>query len=140
MGSISQTTNNEIIGHHLINLIETRKDIKSLLNLDKNKIDLIIPRGSMKFVEYIENNTSIPVLGHSSGLCHLYIDKNADLRKTLKILIDSKTNYPAACNSTETLLIHRDFANKYIKEILDELKKQSVDIFIGPNAKQMNNV
>lgn len=124
-----------MIGDRIVHLVETRKDIKSLLNLDRTHIDLIIPRGSFKFVQYIENNTSIPVLGHSSGLCHLFIDRDADLAKALKILVDAKCNYPSACNAAETVMVDKVFADKYLMKIVDALKKNGVKIYVGPKLK-----
>ncbi|HLC65935.1 MAG TPA: glutamate-5-semialdehyde dehydrogenase, partial [Candidatus Nanoarchaeia archaeon] len=81
--------------------------------------DLILPRGSNAFVKYIQDNTKIPVLGHSEGICHVYVDKYADEKKALQICLDAKVQYPAACNSMETLLIHKDIA----KSMLPKLKK-----------------
>ena len=88
-------------------------EIDELLSCNKS-VDLLIPRGSNAFVQYIMNNTKIPVMGHADGICHTYIDKDADIDKAIPIIIDAKTQYTAACNSTETLLIHRDVADEII--------------------------
>jgi len=133
--SITDSTRRRLVGHKVVNLIETRKDIKSLLTLDANKIDLIIPRGSNQFVEYIQKNTNIPVLGHASGICHLYIDEFAHAEKALKILIDAKLNYPSACNAVETLLVNAQFASKHMHTILDALERNQVAISVGETAK-----
>ena len=101
-----------------VQLVETREDIAKLLKMEK-EIDLILPRGSNAFVKYIKDNTKIPVLGHSEGICHVYVDKYADEKKALQICLDAKVQYPAACNSMETLLIHKDIA----KSMLPKLKK-----------------
>ncbi|NQU98514.1 glutamate-5-semialdehyde dehydrogenase [Candidatus Woesearchaeota archaeon] len=99
-------------------LIETREDVKEILALD-NYIDLLIPRGSNKFVKFIQDNSKIPVLGHSDGICHTYVDKDADFNKAVGICFDAKCQYPAVCNAMETLLVHKDVA----KKILVALKK-----------------
>lgn len=114
-----------------INLIETREDIKKMLELD-NYIDLIIPRGSNKLVQYIKENTKIPVLGHSSGICHIFLDKDYDYNCALKIIIDAKTQYPSACNAVETLLIHKDF--KDIEKLLKDLAQAGIKIIKQPES------
>ena len=86
----------------------TRDDVKQMLEMDKY-IDLIIPRGGNSLVKFIKENTKIPVLGHADGICHIFVDEYADLEKAKRIIVDSKTQYPSACNSVETLLIHKDF-------------------------------
>ncbi len=108
-----------------ITLIKTRHEVQKMLELDKY-IDLIIPRGSNDLVKYIQSNTKIPVLGHADGICHVYIDKDADFDKATKITIDSKIQYPSACNAVETLLIHKDIPANYIKKLIDEFKKADV--------------
>ncbi|MBO7333637.1 MAG: glutamate-5-semialdehyde dehydrogenase, partial [Lachnospiraceae bacterium] len=82
---------------------ESHSEIDELLALDKY-VDLLIPRGSNAFVSHIMNNTKIPVMGHADGICHIYVDKSADFEKALKIIVDAKTQYTAACNAVETLL------------------------------------
>lgn len=91
----------------LFSLIETREGVADLLELD-DVIDLVVPRGSNSLVRYIQENTRIPVLGHADGICHVYVDSAADLDKALSVVLDSKTDYPAACNAMETLLLHKD--------------------------------
>lgn len=96
-----------------ISLLETRDDVKEMLTLD-DYIDLIIPRGSNDFVRYIIDNSSIPVLGHADGICHVYIDEKADLDMALRIAIDAKTQYVAVCNAMETLLVHNAIAPAFL--------------------------
>jgi len=108
-----------------VNLIETRTDVANLLHLDE-QIDLIIPRGSNEFVRYIQDNTKIPVLGHSSGICHLYLDKACDPQKAIAVTLDSKLDYPSACNAVETLLMHEETVEVVLPELLKELKKADV--------------
>ncbi len=93
--------------HGFCTLIESRQEITEMLKCHES-IDLIIPRGSNEFVQYIMANSKIPVMGHADGICHIYIDSSADLEKATAIIVDSKTQYVAACNAVETLLIHTD--------------------------------
>ena len=86
--------------------LEARSEITDLLTCNES-VDLLIPRGSNAFVQYIMNNTKIPVMGHADGICHIYVDKEADFKKAIPIIIDAKTQYVSACNSVETLLIHK---------------------------------
>ena len=108
-----------------INLIYTREEVSALLKMDKY-IDLIIPRGGNTLVKYIKENTKIPVLGHADGICHIFTDKSADKTMAEKICIDSKTQYPSACNSVETILVHKDYP--YLKELLEVLKENEVKV------------
>ena len=89
--------------------IEAREDIGKLLACD-GSVDLLIPRGSNSFVRYIMDNTRIPVMGHADGICHIYADESADVELAVPVIIDAKTQYTAACNAVETLLVHRAVA------------------------------
>ncbi|ODV85391.1 hypothetical protein CANARDRAFT_28185 [[Candida] arabinofermentans NRRL YB-2248] len=103
---INNILNNETeIPKNSIQLINSRNEVNDLLNQDKF-IDLVIPRGSNDLVKFIKNNTKIPVLGHADGICSIYIDEFSNIDKVKRIIIDSKTNYPAGCNAVETLLIN----------------------------------
>lgn len=99
-------------------LIEDRASIDELLKLDQY-VDLLIPRGSNGFVQHIMNNSKIPVMGHADGICHIYVDGAASIEKAIPIIIDSKTQYVAACNAAETLLVHRDIAEVLIHALVD---------------------
>ena len=108
-------------------LLESRSDVEALLGADAF-VDLIIPRGSNALVRYIQENTDIPVLGHSEGICHIYVDREADLDNALEIVVDAKTSYPAVCNAVETVLIHREVAGQFMPGLVDALKARSVEI------------
>ncbi len=110
-----------------IALLETRSDVADMLRQDEN-IDLIIPRGSNAFVKYIMDNTNIPVMGHADGICHVYIDKDADIQKAVAIAYDSKCQYPSVCNAMETLLVHKDIADTFLPLIKQEYDKAKVEI------------
>ena len=112
---------------NVVQLLTTREETMALLKLDKY-VDLIIPRGSNSFVQFVQNNTRIPVLGHADGICHLYVDSDADMTKTIPIVIDSKTQYPAACNAIETLLVHRSIAPVFLPNIAAALTSKHVEI------------
>ena len=103
-----------------VNLVFSRDDIKTLLELDEY-VDLIIPRGSNKLVKYIQNNTKIPVLGHASGICHIFADESAKTELVNKVCVDAKVQYPSACNAVETILVHKNYP------AIDELKKALCD-------------
>jgi len=90
-------------------LLTTREEVGAMLAMDEY-IDLIIPRGSNSFVRYIMDNSRIPVLGHSDGVCHVYLDAACDPQMAARVTVDAKTQYPAACNAAETLLVHKDAA------------------------------
>jgi glutamate-5-semialdehyde dehydrogenase len=96
-----------------LQLLETREDVAAMLAMD-DYIDLVVPRGSNEFVRYIMNNTNIPVLGHADGICHVYIESDADVQMAVDIAVDSKCQYVAVCNAAETLLVHRDIAAEFL--------------------------
>ena len=117
-----------------IALLTTREESLSLLRLD-GIVDLIIPRGSNELVRYIQDNTRIPVLGHADGICHLYIDSEVDLSQALTISIDSKCQYPAACNSIETLLLHKDVAASFLEIAIPAYRKLNV-VLLGDDLSR----
>ncbi|KAI7865359.1 glutamate-5-semialdehyde dehydrogenase [Spinellus fusiger] len=105
---IQDALHHSSIPREAVQIIETREAIRELLDLDRY-IDLVVPRGSNSLVKYIQNNTRIPVLGHADGICSVYVDQEAAMEKAIKIAVDAKTHYPAACNAAETLLVHSDW-------------------------------
>ncbi|XP_034564375.1 delta-1-pyrroline-5-carboxylate synthase isoform X2 [Notolabrus celidotus] len=116
-----------------VQLVSTREEVEDLCRLDK-MIDLIIPRGSSQLVRDIQRAAKgIPVMGHSEGICHVYVDAEASIDKVIKIVRDSKCDYPAACNAMETLLIHRDtLRTPLFDQIIDMLRTERVKIHAGP--------
>ncbi|KAL9428960.1 hypothetical protein AB3S75_030876 [Citrus x aurantiifolia] len=127
----------DTVGEKLIGLVTSREEIPDLLKLD-DVIDLVIPRGSNKLVSQIKESTKIPVLGHADGICHVYVDKSANLDVAKNIVIDAKIDYPAACNAMETLLVHKDLAcNGALNELVVELQHEGVGLFGGPRASKL---
>ncbi|MBP5492859.1 MAG: glutamate-5-semialdehyde dehydrogenase [Clostridiales bacterium] len=108
-----------------ITLMETRNDVAEMLLLDKY-IDLIIPRGSNSFVQYIMQHSSIPVMGHADGVCHLYIHEKADRDMALKLAVDSKTQYVAVCNACETILVDESIAKDFLPQLAEVLREKNV--------------
>ncbi|MBW2989932.1 glutamate-5-semialdehyde dehydrogenase [Candidatus Woesearchaeota archaeon] len=127
---------NKGIPEDAVQLLETREAVKEVLKMDEF-IDLIIPRGSNRFVRYIQENTNIPVLGHSEGICHVYVDKDADMGKALRICIDSKCQYAAVCNAMETLLVHKAIAKRFLPKIAEEYRKKGVELRGDDKARKI---
>ena len=111
-----------------LNLMTTRAEIGEMLKLDEY-LDLIIPRGSNAFVQYIMQNTSIAVLGHADGVCHTYINKAADSAKALKVAVDAKTQYVSVCNATETFLVDKELEGTILPELVDTLRNSGVELY-----------
>ncbi|CAG8470665.1 1604_t:CDS:2 [Racocetra persica] len=119
--AIQSALNDTAIPPNAIQLVKTRDEIENLLDQDKY-IDLVIPRGSNSLVRYIQGKTRIPVLGHADGLCTVYVDKDSDLDKAIRVVV----NYPAACNAAETLLIHRSVLSSHFLPIVTALQNNKV--------------
>lgn len=110
-----------------LGLLETRADVTEMLEMDEY-IDLIVPRGSNEFVRHIMSNTNIPVLGHADGICHVYVDSEADIEMAIDIAVDSKCQYCAVCNAMETLLVHHDIAQQFLPKLKTVLVSKGVEI------------
>ncbi|KAI3840411.1 hypothetical protein MKX03_037823 [Papaver bracteatum] len=124
----------ESVGSRLIGLVTSREEIPDLLKLD-DVIDLVIPRGSNKLVSQIKESTKIPVLGHADGICHVYVDKSANLDMAKRVVLDAKIDYPAACNAMETLLMHKDLlASGSLNELVGELRAAGITLYGGPKV------
>lgn len=106
---------------------EQHNEIDELLECH-DTVDLLIPRGSNAFVQYIMNHTNIPVLGHADGVCHIYVDKEYDKETAIPLIVDAKTQYPAACNAVETVLIHRDVAKDFLPNLAKALRDAGVKL------------
>ncbi|MDW5562221.1 MAG: glutamate-5-semialdehyde dehydrogenase [Methanomassiliicoccus sp.] len=110
-----------------VQVLSTREQFRELLKHD-DLIDLIIPRGSNELVRSIMESTRIPVLGHAAGICHTYVDKDADLNTAVKVCYDAKVQYPAVCNAMETLLVHRSVASNFLPRMAEAYAKANVEL------------
>ena len=106
---------------------QSHSEIDELLSCHES-VDLLIPRGSNAFVRYIMDNTKIPVMGHSDGICHIYVDESADQEQACSVIVDAKTQYAAACNAVETILVNRAIAAEFLPKLAKSLKAADVKI------------
>lgn len=127
VASIKRSARSSPLGEEWVTLLESHSDVSSMLKMD-DAIDLLIPRGSNAFVRYVMDNTHIAVLGHADGICHMYVDESADLQKAVACAVDAKTQYPAACNAIETLLVHKSVAEEFIPLVAAALSGKGVSI------------
>ncbi|KAJ2799054.1 glutamate-5-semialdehyde dehydrogenase [Coemansia helicoidea] len=118
-----------------VQVVSTRDEINSLLDMDRY-VDLVIPRGSSSLVRHIRDNTRIPVLGHADGICSTYLDASADVAKAVHTVVDAKTNYPAACNATETLLVHASVVDSVFVPVAKALLAAGVRIHADERSLQ----
>jgi len=125
--ALQEGLNESGLDKNAICLLTSRKDSMAMLNLEKY-INLIIPRGSNELVKFIQDNTRIPVLGHADGICHLFIDNEANLEMALSVALDSKIQYPAACNAIETLLVHKDIAPAFLEKAIPLFNSNDVKL------------
>ena len=121
-----------------VQLLTTREETRALLQLDEY-VDLIIPRGSNAFVRFVQENTRIPVLGHADSVCHLYVDKAAEIEQAVAIALDAKVGYPSACNAIETLLVHQDIAADFLPVVAAQLHSHQVELRGDEAARQVLN-
>jgi len=118
----------------VVELMQTREDVKAILKLN-DYIDLLVPRGSNKFVKYIMDNTKIPVLGHSEGVCHVYVDKDAKLGTAVNVCFDAKCQYAAVCNAMETLLVHKSIAKRFLPVIIRKYSETNVEMRLDDESR-----
>ena len=134
IGDAVEAGSNGKITREIIGLVTSRGQVADMLSLD-DVIDLVIPRGSNALVQYIKQNTKIPVLGHADGVCHVYVSPTASADNATKLVVDAKTNYPSACNAMETMLLHKDtLENGVAMATLMGLRSAGVKVLGGPNA------
>ncbi len=110
-----------------LGLMETRAEVAEMLKMDEY-IDLLVPRGSNEFVRHIIDNTNIPVLGHAEGICHVYVEAQADLDMAVSIAVDSKCQYVAVCNAAETLLVDEKIASSFLPKAKQALEEKGVEL------------
>ena len=130
--SIKRAIKDSNLPEHALVQLEARSDVSELLSCYEY-VDLLIPRGSNSFVKYIMDNTSIPVMGHADGICHTYVDEEFDLDKSIRILVDAKTQYPSACNTTETILIHKNAVDKLFPRLNKAFNDAKIKVFAHEN-------
>lgn len=133
---ISQALSHTKVPKSAIQLVKTRDVINQLLALDQY-IDLVIPRGSNELVRYVKAHTKIPVLGHADGLCTIYVHHDADPEMALKVILDAKCGYPAACNAVETLLVHDDAVMRTLPTIAAALLARGVSLRCDERSKSV---
>ena len=124
---IAATADLDGIPEGWMHLLESREEVAGILELH-DLIDLIIPRGGNEFVQHIMNNTKIPVMGHADGICHVYVDKDADLQQARRIALDAKVQYVSVCNAVETLLVHRDIASTFVPDMANIYRNAGVEV------------
>ena len=122
-----------------LHLLETREDVKQMLKMDES-IDLLVPRGSNEFVKFIMDNSNIPVLGHADGICHVYVDRDADLTMAKNIVVDAKCQYVAVCNAAETLLVHEAVAGEFLPMVQEALSQYEVELRGCPKTREIIKV
>ena len=130
--SIKRAVKDSNLPEHALVQLEARSDVSELLSCYEY-VDLLIPRGSNSFVKYIMDNTSIPVMGHADGICHTYVDEDFDLDKSVRILVDAKTQYPSACNTTETILVHKNAVDKLFPRLNKVFNDAKIKVFAHKN-------
>lgn len=133
---IQQALRSVSLPESAVQLVLGRKAVAELLALNEF-VDLVIPRGSKSLVEYVQSATRIPVLGHAEGICHIYVDEHADAGMALDIIEDAKTDYPAACNAAETVLVHSAIAGKFLPLLAERMRAAKVHLLGCEQTRQI---
>ncbi len=128
----------ENVPQEAISLVLGREEVNELLAMH-DLVDMVIPRGSKSLVEYVQANTRIPVLGHSEGICHIYVDCAANQELALRVIDDAKLDYPAACNAVETVLIHRDIKDQFLPKLLNRLRDRKVLVYGDEQVRSISD-
>lgn len=136
---IQKATEDSSFGKNWILGIESHEDVDCMLKAE-GYVDLLIPRGSNAFVRHVMDNTRIPVMGHADGICTTFVDESADQDIAIDICVDAKIQYPAACNATETFLVHSAIAKEFLPKLNDALTANKVRIHAdGPALTYMKD-
>ena len=122
---IRQALTNSGLPEDSVTMVTGRESVQQLLGMS-DLVDMVIPRGSKQLVEFVQANTRIPVLGHAEGVCHIYVDAAADPEMALAIIDDAKTDYPAACNAAETVLVHEQDRGYFLPKLAERLRSRQV--------------
>ena len=116
--------------------LEDRAEVMQVLEMER-EIDLVVPRGSTEFVNFVFERSRIPVLGHGSGICHIYVDSAADLNMAKEVVVDAKVQYPAACNAVEKVLVHQEIAEEFLPALVAALQSAGVEVRGCPRTVQL---
>ena len=133
---MKQSFNGTNISSEVLQLIPStdRSTVTALLTA-RGEVDLVIPRGSAELIRSVVDEATVPTIETGAGVCHVYVDKSADFKKAIAILINSKCDRPSVCNAAETLLIHQDIADEFTPIALEELTKSGVIINADTKSK-----
>ncbi|MCF7812815.1 glutamate-5-semialdehyde dehydrogenase [Candidatus Gracilibacteria bacterium] len=121
----------------IVQLLPTdRKFVKELLQAEKY-VDIIIPRGSQKLIQFVRENSVIPTIETGAGVCHTFVEKSADLQKATNIVVNAKTQRPSVCNALDTVLVSTEIAKKFLPLILPDFEKFEVEIFADKRSHEI---
>lgn len=136
VGVLQCALGEEGIPQAAVSLVLGRESVAELLAVH-DLVDMVIPRGAKALVDYVQANTRIPVLGHSEGICHIYVDRAADEALALRVIEDAKLDYPAACNAVETVLVHRAIAQEFVPRLIGHLRERGVVVHADARGREM---
>lgn len=134
VGMIKKLLKAKGLNPDLVTLLPPDREVVNDMMKARNLIDVLIPRGSDSLIQYVRANSQVPVIETGAGVCHIYVDQEADLKKAVTIVVNAKVSRPSVCNAVDAILVHQSVAAEFLPALATEFAKEKVEIFADSAA------